>query len=183
VTQADDRVERDPHHDQDEVEREHHAHGHNASVGVSITDKVSPRAPLEKPAALLVAAVLALLAGGCGSAPLTADSLQKSADTVHSVAAEGELLARDAADGRTLATFRSAHATALGETVAKEATTLRAAQGEGVLRQRADALAGVADDVAGLLGELGDADGARAGGLADELDRAADRARELGEPR
>jgi hypothetical protein len=127
-----------------------------------------------------VVALAALLLSGCGSTTLDSNALGKSADTVHSVAAEASLLATDAADGRTLGTFQSVHAAALRETVAKEAQTLRAAQAQGELRARADRLVALADEVAASLERLEHANAAEAARLAVDFDRAASQADELG---
>lgn len=128
-------------------------------------------------------AALVLLAAGCGGAgSLDAEALGQSADAVHSSAAEGALLAEDAATGETSGSFREAHAVALEEAVAQEADTLRASQASGSVKSRAAELARLADDVARLLDRLSAADPAEAGRLADELGQAATRAEELGNP-
>jgi hypothetical protein len=58
---------------------------------------------------LLVAAALALAACGVPSSPI------EQAEEIASVASEGKLLARDAAQGRTFDTFTRVHAEALEE--------------------------------------------------------------------
>ena len=98
---------------------------------------------------------------------------------MHSVAAEASLLAKDAADGRTLGTFQAAQSAALRETVAKESEYLRSAEAEGDLKARADRLAALADEVAGSLERLEHANAAEAARLAGEFDRAAAQADEL----
>jgi hypothetical protein len=184
VAQAHDRVEDEPGRDHDEVEREHHAHGHTSFVRVSIAGNRSPELGRRKPLALLVAAAAAaLVLGGCGSTTLDPKTLGKSADTVHSVAAEASLLAEDAADGRTLGTYQAAHSAALRETVAKEAKTLRSADAKGDLRARADRLAALADEVAASLERLEQANAAEAGRLAADFKRAARQADALGSAR
>jgi hypothetical protein len=59
----------------------------------------------------LAGAAAALAAAGCG----VPSEPKKQAEEVESVAAEGALLARDAAKGRTTATFARVHAEALRE--------------------------------------------------------------------
>jgi hypothetical protein len=184
VAQAHDRVEDEPRRDHDEVEREHHAHGHTSFVRVSIAGNRSPELGRRKPlGALAAAAVTALTLAGCGSTTLDPEALGKSADTVHSVAAEAALLAEDAADGRTLGTFQAAHSAALRETVAKEAKTLHSADAQGDLRARADRLGALADEVSASLQRLEHANAAEAGRLAADFKRAATQADELGSAR
>lgn len=129
---------------------------------------------------MCLAAAAMFLVAGCGSPTLDSDALGKSADTVHSVAAEAALLAEDAADGRTLGTFQAAHSQALRETVVKESETLRSAEAGPGLKTRADRLATLADEVAGSLERLEHANAADAGRLAADLRRSAARADELG---
>lgn len=151
---------------------------------VSIAGNRSPELRRRKPLTWLAAVVAAaLLTGGCGSTTLDSKALGKSADTVHSVAAEASLLAEDAADGRTLGTYQAAHSAALRETVAKEAKTLRSADAQGDLRTRADRLAALADEVAASLERLEQANAAEAGRLAADFKRAATQADELGSAR
>jgi C4-dicarboxylate-specific signal transduction histidine kinase len=64
---------------------------------------------------IALASILVLLLAGCG-AP---HELAKQADEVHSVAAEGALLAHEAAEGNTRATFAEEHAKALRKRLAK----------------------------------------------------------------
>jgi hypothetical protein len=59
----------------------------------------------------LTGAAVALAGAGCG----VPSEPTKQAEEVESVAAEGALLARDAAEGRTTATFARVHAQALQE--------------------------------------------------------------------
>jgi hypothetical protein len=153
-------------------------------VRVSITGNRSPARRSRKPLGLLAAtAAAALVLGGCGSTSLDSKSLGKSADTVHSVAAEASLLAEDAADGRTLGTYQAAHSAALRETVAKEAKTLRSGDAQGDLRARADRLAALADEVAASLERLEHANEAEAGRLTADFKRAAMQADELASAR
>jgi hypothetical protein len=118
---------------------------------------VGVRAPL-----LLVVVVLA----GCG----TPQELAKQADEVHSVAAEGALLAHEAAEGDTRDAFSREHAKALRKLLGK----VRPAIDE-------PRLATVADDVDRTLAEFARTPGdrSRAAGAERKLERAAKAADEL----
>jgi hypothetical protein len=88
------------------------------------------------------AAVLALAA--CGG-PMRPEELARSVDTLSSTAAEGQLLARDVARNRTMATFARAHARELAEVADHEAEKLADAtpsDGIGAEQARAVELAG-----------------------------------------
>ena len=112
----------------------------------------------------LVIVVLAL--AGCG-APR---ELAKQAEEVHSVAAEGALLAHEAAEGDTRDTFAEVHAAALRKLL-------------GELRPAIDdaRLAAVADDVDRTLSELARTPGdrERAAGAERKLEAAAEAAEEV----
>jgi hypothetical protein len=115
---------------------------------------------------IALAPIVVLLVAGCG-AP---HELAKQADEVHSVAAEGALLAHEAAEGDTRATFAREHAEALR----KRLDELRPAIDE-------RRLAMVADDVDRTLAELAGTPGDReqAAGAERKLERAAKAADEL----
>src|ERR1044072_4414359 len=97
---------------------------------------------------------LAVLLGGCGSSALSDKSLQKSAESVQSAAAEAALVADDVADGRTTGPFVSVHAPELAKAASTQAKTLRSAKGSADLKRKADELAKVADRVSKLAGEV-----------------------------
>jgi hypothetical protein len=107
-----------------------------------------------------------LLAVGCG----VPRELSKQAEDVHSVAAEGALLAHDASEGSTTSTFTAEHAEALRKLL----SPLRAAVED--VR-----LAEIADDVDRTLGDLARApdDERRAAAAERRLDRLAADAEEL----
>jgi uncharacterized protein YceK len=113
---------------------------------------------------LLVLAVVVL--AGCG----TPHELRDQAEEVHSVAAEGALLAHEAAEGDTLDTFAREHVAALRKLL-------------GEVRPAIDEprLASVADDVDRTLAELVRVPGdrRRAAGAERKLERAAANADEL----
>jgi hypothetical protein len=114
--------------------------------------------------------VVAICAGcllvGCG----TPQELSKQAEEVHSVAAEGALLAHDAAEGDTTETFTREHAKALRKLL----RPVRAAIDD-------ERLEGIADDVDGTLGELeaSPGDEGLAAGAERSLDELAGSAEEL----
>ena len=115
---------------------------------------------------IALAAILVLLLAGCG----TPQELAKQADEVHSVAAEGALLAHEAAEGDTRATFATEHAKALRKRLDK----LRPAIEE-------TRLATLADDVDRTLAELArmPGDRIRAAGAQRKLEHDAKAADEL----
>lgn len=114
---------------------------------------------------VLLVLVVVLLAG-CG----TPHEAAKQAEEVHSVAAEGALLAHEAAEGDTRDTFAREHAKALR----KRLDELRPVIEE-------PRLAELADDVDRTLDELGRTPGDRdrAAGAERKLERAAEAAEEL----
>jgi hypothetical protein len=65
----------------------------------------------------LAAALLVALSGCGGSSTLTAKTLRKQDDAVHSAAAEGELVATDVARDRTTGPFARIHSGDLAEQV------------------------------------------------------------------
>jgi hypothetical protein len=103
----------------------------------------------------LLSAALALVLAGCGQAT----EPTKQAEELGSVAAEGALLAHDAADGASTGPFARVHSEVLGEDVHKL---------EPKLKQRA--LIRLADEISGALEELPDQPGA-AGGGPDNTDK------------
>ena len=115
---------------------------------------------------LAIAICAACLLAGCG----TPQELSKQAEEVHSVAAEGALLAHGAAEGDTTETFTSEHAKALRK-------LLRPVRGA-IEDER---LTGIADGVDRTLGELeaSPGDEALAAGAERKLDELAGSAEEL----
>jgi hypothetical protein len=111
------------------------------------------------------AALLVLVLAGCG----VPQELSKQAEEVHSVAAEGALLAHEASEG-SLDTFTSEHATALRKLLGQLRPAIEEAQ-----------LARTADVVDAALTSLAEHPGDRtnAGRLERRLDAAAKAADEL----
>ena len=104
-------------------------------------------------------AAVALLAG-CGQAT----DPKKQAEDLGSIAAEGSLLAHDAADGSSTGPFTRVHSEVLRKDVEKLEPTLEGR-----------ALAQLAEEIGSALDELSDAPEA----AGERLDDAADRAEEL----
>ena len=115
-----------------------------------------------------IAAALVLgLATGCGSA----GTVEKQADEVGSIAAEGALLAHDASEGGTTATFTRVHARELAKKADKLAPKIRNGSLERVARSVGSDLERLADDPGAE---------SRAAQLERRLDDASKRAEEIG---
>jgi hypothetical protein len=105
---------------------------------------------MSRPAVLLAVALLV----GCGGGEVTADSLKKDAEAVQSAAAEGALLAADAAEGRTAGPFLRVHAEELAAETAKVARKLEQAQARGAVQAKARKAFRLARDVEEALTRL-----------------------------
>jgi predicted outer membrane protein len=100
-------------------------------------------------------ALALVLAAGCGGAgELNATTLTKEVEAIQSFAAEGALLARDVADGRSTAAFAREHAREMGAKTEKLAEALRTAKTAPGLEDDAVAAADLAEEVVSALGEL-----------------------------
>jgi hypothetical protein len=125
-------------------------------------------------------AIASFLAVGCGGGgTLSRDSLRKEAESVQSVAAEGALLAHDAADGRTTTPFASVHSSVLAESADKVAQKLESADVEPGLKQDRARVVRLATRIEEELDQLDPNDRAAAQRIADELEQAAKAAEEL----
>ena len=115
---------------------------------------------------LAFALIVVLLVAGCG----VPHELSKQADEVHSVAAEGMLLAHDAGEGSTTSTFAREHSKALRKLLGKLEPAIENPR-----------LSELAQKVDQALEQLGDdpGDRARARQLERQLDEAAKAADEL----
>jgi hypothetical protein len=131
---------------------------------------------------LVSLAIAVLLAVGCGGGgTLSRDSLRKEAESIQSVAAEGALLAQDAADGRTTTPFASVHSEVLAKSAGKVARKLESAAVAPGLEQDRVRAARLATRIEEELAKLHDDpdDRANARRIADELEQAAKAAKEL----
>ena len=125
-------------------------------------------------------AISSILAVGCGGGgTLSRDSLQKEAESVQSVAAEGALLAHDAADGRTTTPFALVHSGVLAESAGEVAQKLEAADVEPGLEQDRARVLRLAARIEEELDQLDPNDRAAAQRIADELAQVAKAAEEL----
>jgi outer membrane biogenesis lipoprotein LolB len=126
---------------------------------------------------VLLTLVLLLLAACGGGAEPSAEELKKQAESIQSFAAEGALLARDVADGKSTVPFTRVHAEELAEKAAQLEKELAAASRLQVWVQGAR----LAGQVAAALEELeqapGDAESARR--VQRELEAAAKQAEKL----
>jgi hypothetical protein len=132
---------------------------------------------------LLFAAALAVLAAGCGSSStLSARALAKQADSVQSLAAEGAMLAQDAAAGRSTGPYTRVHAADLHKVAAKEQATLgQAKTAAQSVEPKLHQLTRLAARVAADLEKLGHASRAEQRALARDLDAAAGQAKKISE--
>jgi hypothetical protein len=135
-----------------------------------------------RPGIVVLVVVAAILATGCGGSGgrLGAKSLAKQSETVQSLAAEGALLARDSAAGRSTSTFRREHSSELAKAAASAATSLRAATTTPELRPQLRELRVISARVSAALGQLGSASQDEQRTLARRLDREAKASEKVG---
>jgi hypothetical protein len=130
----------------------------------------------------VAAVVAALLLAGCGG-PMKRSELADSVETLDSTAAEGSLLASEAARGRSKTTFVRVRARELGEVADHEAeklTDAEPANGVGADKERAVELAGQISTELGTL-QTAPEDPASARDVSDRLKTLTDAAKTLGE--
>ena len=132
----------------------------------------------ESAAALAALVVLA----GCGAGgTLDREALQKEAESIQSFAAEGALLARDVADGKSTVPFTRVHAGELHEQASKLEQTLSEAKAAPAVGEELAQAVAVIDDVVATLDQLerspGDSELAR--GAQRKLEQAAKKAEQL----
>jgi hypothetical protein len=136
-----------------------------------------------------VAAVLALAASlgltGCGgSQPLDAEALQKEAEAIGSLAAEGALVAGDVSEGDTTSAFARVHAEALGKNAQTVVAVLAPDQAKPApgLSQEVGRAHALARSVRADLAQLEDSPSPEAAAsLRDRLEREAEEAKRLAE--
>jgi hypothetical protein len=131
--------------------------------------------------ARVLVALSLLLVAGCGGGELSTDALKKEAELIQSFAAEGALLARDVADGKSTVPFTRVHAGELADNAAKLEQTLASARPAPDVGARLARAVELAKRVAATLEELerspGDAAAARR--VQGELEDAAKQAEKL----
>jgi hypothetical protein len=129
----------------------------------------------------LLALLLFLVPACGGGGELSPEALKKEAESIQSFAAEGALLARDVADGKSTAPFTRVHAGELAANAAKLEQALASAQPAPAVEAKLARAVELAERVAATLKELeqapGDAQAARR--VQRELEAAAKQAEEL----
>jgi hypothetical protein len=134
--------------------------------------------PTQVSGALALLGVFALLAAGCGGGgTLSASALSKESTSLQSLAAEGALLARDSAAGKTTGIYTRVHSEDLYKVVSQSAKSLQSAKTEPGLEPKLSKVASLASKVGADLKRLGHASKAEQSRLAREL---AASAKELG---
>ncbi|MDQ2980949.1 MAG: hypothetical protein M3R26_01305 [Actinomycetota bacterium] len=124
--------------------------------------------------ALALGLTLALLAAGCGSgATLSAKALLQEAKSLRSEAAEGALLAQDAAAGRTTRIYTRVHSADLYKAASQAASSLQKAKTTPALEPKLRRTARLAQKVSADLKRLGHAPRTEQRTLARELTAAA----------
>jgi hypothetical protein len=119
-----------------------------------------PSVPYRLKRALCFALVLALVGTGCGSNErLEAKDLFQQLESLQSEAAEGALLAQDAADGRTTRIYTREHSTELYQAARGAEATLNAATTEPQLESELSQLRVFANRVSSALQRLATASG------------------------
>ena len=119
--------------------------------------------------------VVLALVSGCGGGALDADALSQQAKSLQSIAAEGALLAQDAASGETTRAFSGEHSAELRGAASSTATSLEAAATTPGLEPARRSLAALANHVTSYLDRLGDASGSEDRALRRRLEAAARR--------
>jgi hypothetical protein len=100
-------------------------------------------------------ALLVLPAAACGGGgTLSKKAFQLQAESLQSFAAEGALVAEDAADGRTTETFVSVHTEYLSKAATKVETKLRSAEATGELEEKRKSALRLAGRITDKLGQL-----------------------------
>jgi hypothetical protein len=125
--------------------------------------------------------VLPFVLAACGGGALDSASFQKEAESIQSVAAEGALLARDVAEGRSVSTFARVRASELGQEAESLARELDRADATAEVRTKLPQAVRLSRAVAAALARLASDpdDHGRARRIAAELEEAADSAADL----
>jgi hypothetical protein len=126
--------------------------------------------------------ILALVGAGCGrSGQLGAKAISQLSKSLQSEAAEGALLAQNAASGRATRIYTHEHAAELSEAASLAEATLKAAKTEPALEPKLQQLAVLAGQVSADLKRLGSASRDEDRALAVELQAAAQAIQKIGE--
>lgn len=130
-----------------------------------------------------VGVMLAFVGGGCGGGggQLGAQELSQQSKALQSEAAEGSLLAQDAASGRTTRIYTREHASDLHGVASRAERALKVATTEPALEPQVRRLAVVAGRVSTDLERLASASRDEARALARDLQAAARASRKIGD--
>jgi hypothetical protein len=130
-----------------------------------------------------LALALALLVAGCGggSSTLSKHALAQRAGAVQSLAAEGALLADDAAAGRSTSIFVREHSSELAIAASTARTTLEGGRTAPALEPELQRLRRIAGRVATGLDRLAGASRSETRSIAHQLQTAADQSKTLGD--
>jgi hypothetical protein len=123
--------------------------------------------------ALVLAVGIALSACACGGGSLSAKGIQTQSTSLQSLAAEGALLGRDSAAGKTTAIYTRVHSEALSKAASKAAGSLQTATTEPALEPKLRRVASLATEVSADLKQLGHASTSEQLRLAEQLEKAA----------
>jgi hypothetical protein len=130
---------------------------------------------------LVALGVVLALVTGCGrGGELDAGALSQQAKSLQSVAAEGALLAQDAASGKTTRVYSGEHFAELRGAASQTATSLEAATTTPALDPKRRRLAVLATHVTAYLDRARDASGSENHALSRRLEAAAKRIEALG---
>jgi hypothetical protein len=126
--------------------------------------------------------ILTLVGAGCGSGgQLGAEALLQQSKSLQSEAAEGSILAQDAAFGKTTSIYTHEHATDLLRAASEAEASLKVAETEPALAPTLRRLVIIASQVSDDLERLGSASNDEARALARDLQAAAQASRQIGE--
>jgi len=135
---------------------------------------------LRRELVLVLVVVLALLGAGCGSGgKLGTKALAQESKSLQSEAAEGALLAQDAATGKTTHIYTREHSSDLYKAASKAETSLKAAKTEPALQPKLRRLTALATQISAGLKRLGDASKDEQRALGRELQTAAQESKKI----
>jgi hypothetical protein len=149
---------------------------------ISLASRTTQGVALRVKRGLGLGVILALVGAGCGSGGrLDAKALLLQSKSLQSEAAEGALLAQDAASGRTTRIYTREHSSDLSMAATQAEVMLKAASVDPALRSRLRRLTLLAGLVSADLVRLGSATRDEDRALARELEGAAEASQRIGE--
>jgi len=126
--------------------------------------------------------IVGLVGAGCGSGGmLGAKALSQQSKSLQSLAAEGALLAQDAAAGKTTGIYTREHAADLRKAASQLEASLRVAKTEPALEPKLRRLVALAAHVSADLNRLGSASKEEDRALSRELQTAAEESKKIAE--